>query len=537
VGFGKTEVAVRAAFKAVQDARQVVVLCPTTVLAEQHFNTFSNRLTPFPVRVEMLSRFQQKKDQKKVIEDVNKGLVDIVVGTHRVLSKDVKFKELGLLIIDEEHRFGVKQKEKIKNLKKNIDVLLLSATPIPRTLSLALSNLRDLSVIETPPYGRLPIETHLGPYDEKIVQRIIQAELSRGGQVFYVHNRVETIFSRAQYLQKLIPEIRWGVIHGQLPAQEIEKVMWQFLHRQIDVLIATTIIESGLDIPTVNTMIVEEAENFGLAQLYQLRGRIGRERQKAYCYLFYTPDKLTEESRKRLEALQEFSELGSGFRLALRDLEIRGAGNILSARQHGFVRDIGFELYSRLLDEASRRLKGVEVGDVFEESRKTVIDLTLPAFLPQEYVEAEDLRVMFYRRLGTARTPADLRAVRDELEDRFGRLPAAADNLLVLADLRLAAEAVRVQSIVEDARDIVIRFGNGIEFMPDKILALANDYAGVLEFLRGDEPGVRLRKECIVPPGKESAGPVIACIREFLSRLGKYAIIQKGFPAGRRGAS
>jgi len=518
VGFGKTEVAIRAAFKVVQDSRQVAILVPTTVLAEQHFNTFSARLAPFPVKVKLLSRFQSKQEQKDVVEAAAAGTVDIVIGTHRLLQKDISFHDLGLLIIDEEHRFGVKQKEKIKSLRKNVDVLLLSATPIPRTLSLALSSLRDLSVIETPPYGRLPIETHLGPYEGKTVKRIIEAELSRGGQVFYVYNRVETILSRARYLHELIPGIRWGVVHGQLPAAEIEKAMWKFLHRETDVLIATTIIESGLDIPTVNTMIVEEAENFGLAQLYQLRGRVGRERQKAYCYLFYTPEMVTEESRKRLQALQEFSELGSGFRLALRDMEIRGAGNILSARQHGFVREIGFELYSRLLDDASKRLRGGATGQSEEqEYRKTVIDFSLPAFLPPEYVEAEDVRIMFYRRLGGARFAADLRAVKDELEDRFGRLPEAVGNLLALADLRLAAEKAGVKSIVEDARSIVIYFGAGLTFTPENILALAGDYAGLLEFVRGEEPGVRFNKANIT-------GPVVAAVKEFVNRLDKYAI-------------
>lgn len=519
VGFGKTEVAIRAAFKVIQDSKQVAVLVPTTVLAEQHYTTFSNRLAPFPVKVALLSRFQSKKEQKEVAAAAAAGRADVVVGTHRLLQKDVRFKDLGLLIIDEEHRFGVKQKERIKSLRKNVDVLLMSATPIPRTLSLALSSLRDLSVIETPPYGRLPIETHLSPYDEKTVKRIIEAELSRSGQVFYVYNRVETILSRAQYLKRLIPDIRWGVVHGQLPAGEIEKVMWKFLHREIDVLIATTIIESGLDIPSVNTMIVEEAENFGLAQLYQLRGRIGREKQKAYCYLFYTPDAVTDDSRKRLEALQEFSELGAGFRLALRDLEIRGAGNILSGQQHGFVRDIGFELYSRLLEEASKRLHGVPIKDGEElEPSRTVLDLSLPSFLPADYIEAEDLRVMFYRRLTAARSDRDIAAVRDELEDRFGRMPEPADNLLQVTGLRLRAEKSRVKSISEDEKFITLYFADTLQFAPDRILAMAADHAGVLEFIRGAEPGVRLKKTGMNEP-------LIAYLRGFLARLDKYAIM------------
>ena len=517
VGFGKTEVAIRAAFKAVQDAAQAAVLVPTTVLAEQHFQTFSARLNPFPVKVAMLSRFQAKSEQKKIIEDIKKGLVDIVIGTHRLLQKDVAFKDLGLLIIDEEHRFGVKQKEKIKSMKKNVDVLLLSATPIPRTLSLALSNLRDLSVIETPPYGRLPIETHLGPYDEKTVKKVIEAELSRGGQVFYVHNRVETIFSRADFLSKLAPGTRIGVVHGQLTAQEIEKTMWRFMHRELDMLVATTIIESGLDIPTANTMIIEEAENFGLAQLYQLRGRIGREKQKAYCYLFYTPALLTEDSAKRLKALQEFGELGSGFRLALRDLEIRGAGNILSAKQHGFVRDIGFELYSRLIDEMSRKVKGEKSAP--KEEWKTSIELLMPAHIPQDYVEADDLRIIFYRRLATAGSEDEIDAVRLELEDRFGPLPTPCRNLFDICALRILAEGLKINSIIEDDDYVAVYVSEKIEFTPESVLKMAKDYEGVIEFVRGERPGIKLKKRSF------KSGEV-GFLREFLGNLTAYAVIR-----------
>lgn len=517
VGFGKTEVAIRAAFKVAVASKQVAVLVPTTVLAEQHFLTFSNRLNPFPVKVAMLSRFQTAAEQKKVVAAIKAGSVDIVVGTHRILSKDVHFKDLGLLIIDEEHRFGVKQKEVIKKLKKNIDVLLLSATPIPRTLSLALSNLRDLSVIETPPYGRLPIETHLGPYDADTVRRIIRAELSRGGQVYYVHNRVETIISRAAGLQKLVPEIRWGVVHGQLSAHEIEKTMWKFMHRELDVLVATTIIESGLDIPTVNTMIVEEAEDFGLAQLYQLRGRIGREKQKAYCYLFYTPERLTEDSRKRLEALQEFSELGSGFRLALRDLEIRGAGNILSGRQHGFVRDIGYELYSRLLDEASRTLHGGR--QAVEQEWKTTMDFSIPAFIPDEYVPTEEMRIIFYRRLAGARAETDIAQVREELADRFGAVPVAVENLCTVTRLRILAEKLKIRSIVDDESHVAIYFSEHMVFPQEKILAFAADYAGRVEFMRGESMGVRLLKSSFTDK-------LFAEIQKFLLNLRQYMHVQ-----------
>lgn len=514
VGFGKTEVAVRAAFKVVQDSKQVAILVPTTVLAEQHGQTFTNRLAPFPVHIAVLSRFQSKHEQKKIIENLRSGAVDIVIGTHRLIQKDIVFKDLGLLIIDEEHRFGVKQKEKIKTLKKNVDVLLLSATPIPRTLSLALSNLRDLSVIETPPYGRLPIETHLSIYDENTVKKIIEAELSRGGQVFYVYNRVETILSKADHLKKLIPDIRWGVIHGQMSALEIEKNMWKFLHRQLDVLIATTIIESGLDIPTVNTMIIEEAENFGLAQLYQLRGRIGREKQKAYCYLFYNKSDLTIESRKRLEALQEFGELGSGFRLALRDLEIRGAGNILSAKQHGFVKEIGFELYSRLLDDANRKMKGL--APKHEEEWKTEIDFLLPAFLPDGYISSEDLRILFYRRLSGSKFDDELSNLKEELKDRFGVLPQPAENLFILTNLRLLAEKFKVKSIVESESALSFYFSDKMEFSSDEKAAdFMNHYKDIIEFIHDKYGGIKIKKALLKQPLLEFAA-------DFLKNMKKY---------------
>lgn len=518
VGFGKTEVAIRAAFKVAVAGKQVAVLVPTTVLAEQHYNTFANRLAPFPTEVAMMSRFQSKADQKKIASELKSGGVDIVVGTHRLLSKDISFKDLGLLIIDEEHRFGVKEKERIKALKKNVEVLLLSATPIPRTLAFALANLRDLSVIETPPYGRLPIETHLSPFDEGTVKKVILAELSRGGQVFYVYNKVETIVSRAAYLKKLLPDVKFGIVHGQLPAAQIEKAMWDFMHRKIDVLIASTIIESGLDIPSANTMIVEEAENFGLAQLYQLRGRIGREKQKAYCYLFFTPRVLKDDAIKRLESIQEFGELGSGFRLSLRDLEIRGGGNILGREQHGFVRDIGFELFSRLIDEASRGIKGEKQAE--KDEFKTTMDLSVPAYFPPEYIEQEELRIVFYRKLSAVENPAGFDALREELTDRFGALPEPAENLFRSADLRLAAEKLRIKGISEKESRFEIYFSEKMSFTAEKIAALAGDFSDIMEFIRGEQPGVRLLKN---KAGKDS----FEYIKNFLIKLKEYVIITK----------
>jgi transcription-repair coupling factor (superfamily II helicase) len=513
VGFGKTEVAIRAAFKVVQESKQVVVLVPTTVLAEQHYNTFTNRLSPFPVKIEMLSRFQLKHKQEQIVKDLREGSVDIVIGTHRLLQKDIEIKDLGLLIIDEEHRFGVKQKEKIKALKKNVDILLLSATPIPRTLSMALANMRDLSVIETPPYGRLPIETHLSPYDEKLLKKIMQAELSRGGQIYYVYNRVETILARGEYLKRLLPDLRFGIVHGQMPAGQIEKTMWQFLHKEIDVLIATTIIESGLDIPSVNTMIVEEAENFGLAQLYQLRGRIGREKQKAYCYLFYSSKELTEESAKRLKALLDLSELGSGFRLALRDLEIRGAGNILSAKQHGFVREIGFDMFSRLIDQASQTLRGVPSKEVSRTEWRTALDFSFQAFLPGDYVEQEDLRIIFYRRLGSAGSDKDLGSIKDELLDRFGKLPLPAENLFKLSEIRILAEKLKLSGISEKEDFIDIYFSDSMEFEPAKIISMVKDFGDYIEFMRGKPEGVKIKKHGLPETWLEF-------LKKFLIRLG-----------------
>ncbi|MBN1622182.1 MAG: transcription-repair coupling factor [Endomicrobiales bacterium] len=520
VGYGKTEVAIRAAFKVVLASKQVAVLVPTTVLTEQHFQTFVQRLSPFPVKIAALSRFQSKKEQTEVIKGLKSGSIDIVIGTHRLLQKDIEFKNMGLLIIDEEHRFGVKQKEKIKKLKKNVDILLLSATPIPRTLSLALSNIRDLSIIETPPYGRLPIETHMGVYDENVVKKIIQAEISRGGQVFYVHNRVETILTRAQYLKKLVPDIRLGVVHGQLSANEIEETMWNFLHKKIDLLLATTIIESGLDIPTVNTMIIEEAENFGLSQLYQLRGRIGRADKKAYCYLFSEMKGLSEDAQKRLKALKELNELGSGFRLALRDLEIRGGGNILGAQQHGFVREVGFELYSRLIAEASNKLKGIKDTTTDKEEFRTIMDFLIPAYIPSDYIESEDLRILFYRHLTDAKSSKDLGNIKDELLDRFGTMPLPLENLFKLADLRLVAQSRGIKALIEKEKYIEIHFLSAINITSGNILKLAESYKDIMEFIRGEIQGVRFIKQKMAPDA-------FVFLKNFLSDLNKYAKISK----------
>ncbi|MDR0617652.1 MAG: transcription-repair coupling factor [Endomicrobium sp.] len=495
IGYGKTEIALRAAFKVVTYGRQVAVLVPTTVLAQQHYNTFSDRLSLFPTSVAVLSKFQSKYAQKKTVEDLKKGAIDIVVGTHRLLQKDVEFKNLGLLIIDEEHKFGVKQKEKIKSLKKHIDILLLSATPIPRTLSCALSGFRDLSLIETPPYGRLPIETNLALYDDNLVKNIIEAELSRSGQFFYVYNKVETILTKAHNIEKLISGLKLGVIHGQMRTKDIENVMWEFINFKLDGLIATTIIESGLDIPSVNTMIIEEAESFGLSQLYQLRGRIGRNSQKAYCYLLYKNKNLSDESIKRLHAMKDFSELGSGFRLALKDLEIRGAGAILSKSQHGFVRDIGYDMFSKLLKEEGSKLKGnVDIAKT-ETQENTVIDLQINALIPQDYIAQEDIRILFYRKLSDANSQEAIDGIKLELLDRFGKIPQETQMLLNITNLRLLAQKIGIERISEDIKYLYIYFFKTLDFSNLDIARLINNYSNKIKFVSGKHYAFKLIKD------------------------------------------
>jgi transcription-repair coupling factor (superfamily II helicase) len=514
VGYGKTEVALRTAFKVVQEGMQVAVLAPTTVLTCQHYNTFYHRLSMFPTKIAQLSRFQTKAQQKNITQDLEKGLIDIVIGTHRLLQKDVQFKNLGLLIVDEEHRFGVKQKEKIKSIKKNIDILMLSATPIPRTLSSALSGFRDLSLITTPPPGRLPIETNLLEYDDKLIKTIIEAELSRNGQVFYVYNKVETILTKAECIKKLISDAKLGVIHGQMKARDIEAIMWKFTNLELDILLATTIIESGLDIPSVNTMIIEEAENFGLSQLYQLRGRIGRGKHKAYCYLFYYKDRaLSDEAVKRFEAMREFSKLGSGFNLALKDLEIRGAGGILSASQHGFVSDIGYDMFAKLLQEEGKKVKG-DTPDPLE-IEQTSIDLQISALIPSAYIENEEMRILFYRKLASAEDLKAIEDIKSQLLDRFGKIPQETQTLFEITDLRLTAKKLNIERISEDNDYIFLYFSKNADFSKSDITRLVSDYSSTIEFISGKYYAFKLKKLEI----NENS---IEYLKKFLSRLGFY---------------
>jgi transcription-repair coupling factor (superfamily II helicase) len=513
VGYGKTEVAVRAAFKTVHEGMQTAILVPTTILAQQHYNTFYNRLSPFSIKVAVLSRFQTKAKQKGIMQDLEKGLVNIIIGTTSLLQKDVKFKNLGLLVIDEEHRFGVKQKEKIKSMKENIDILMLSATPIPRTLSSSLSGFRDLSVIETPPFGRLSIETSISLYDENLIKNIIEAELSRNGQVFYVYNKIETILTKAASIRELVPGIKLGVIHGQMKAKDIEEIMWKFVNMESDVLLATTIIESGLDIPLVNTMIIEEAENFGLSQLYQLKGRVGRDRKKAYCYLFYKDKTLSDKAVKRLEAIREFGELGSGFRLALKDLKIRGAGGILSSSQHGFIRDIGYDMFAKLLEEEGKKVKGNTVEPL--ENKDTTIDLQINALISPAYIEDEDIRILFYRKLSDAQDIKAIENIKSELLDRFGKIPNETQMLFEIINLRLIAKKLDIERIAEDNSYIYLYFLQKVDFSKVDITKLTNDYSKVMELITGKYYAFKLKKDMIDTNTAEY-------LKEFLSRLRFY---------------
>jgi len=452
VGFGKTEVAIRAAFKAVMSGKQAAVLAPTTLLAHQHYQNLRERFAPYPVKVALLSRFKSAKEQKETTRGLATGQVDLVVGTHRMLSKDVAFKDLGLLIVDEEHRFGVAHKERLKHLKTSVDVLAMSATPIPRTLYLALSGARDMSLITTPPMNRQPVKTVVSPYDAELVRTAILHELERGGQVFFLHNRIDSIHRVAAELAELVPQARIVVGHGQMNENALEDVMLSFLNHEYDVLVSTTIIESGLDIPNANTMIVDDADRLGLAQLYQIRGRVGRSDVKAYCYCFYRPGKqLTDEGRERLDALQQFTALGSGYQIALRDMEIRGVGNILGAEQHGQLLTVGYDLYMQLLEEAVAELQGQEV---VEPQQQAVIDLNMAAFLPDDWFAEPALKMEEYKRLAAVSSQRELELLGESWRDRFGALPLTAKNLLRIVSLRLKATEMGVTQVRADAKVI-----------------------------------------------------------------------------------
>ncbi len=446
VGYGKTEIAIRAAFKAVQESKQVVYLAPTTILAQQVYNNFVQRMQDFPVTVDLLCRFRTSAQQKKTIENVKKGLVDIVVGTHRVLSKDVSYKDLGLLVIDEEQRFGVTHKEKIKKLKTTVDVLTLTATPIPRTLHMSLIGIRDMSVLEEPPVDRVPIQTYVMEYNEEMIREAIVRELARGGQVYFVFNRVNQIEDVALKVQTLVPDASVAFAHGQMKERELENIMYQFINGEIDVLVSTTIIETGLDISNVNTIIIQDADNMGLSQLYQLRGRVGRSNRTAYAFLLYKRDKMLKEvAEKRLAAIKEFTELGSGFKIAMRDLEIRGAGNLLGAQQSGHMEAVGYDLYCKMLNEAVKQAKGIQPEEEFETS----IDLDVNAYIPLSYIQDEFQKLDIYKRVAGIQTQEEADEMTEELIDRFGDPPKSVQNLLCIAQLKARAHRAYIKEITQ----------------------------------------------------------------------------------------
>ena len=493
VGYGKTEIAIRAAFKAVQENKQVVYLVPTTILAQQHYNTFVQRMKDFPVRVDLLCRFRTPAEQKKTIADLKKGFVDIVIGTHRVLSSDVEFKDLGLLIIDEEQRFGVAHKEKIKKLKENIDVLTLTATPIPRTLHMSLIGIRDMSVLEEAPQDRLPIQTYVMEYDSEMVRAAISRELGRGGQVYYVYNRVNNIAEVTAQIADLVPEANVAFAHGQMKEHELEKIMYDFISGEIDVLVSTTIIETGLDISNVNTMIIHDADNLGLSQLYQLRGRVGRSSRTAYAFLMYRKDKMLKEvAEKRLGAIREFTELGSGFKIAMRDLEIRGAGNLLGEQQHGHMQAVGYDLYCKMLNEAVKEEKGTALP---EDSFETMVDMELDAYIPDTYIRNESQKLDIYKRIAGIESREECEDMQDELLDRFGDLPRPVQNLLAVADLKVKAHHVYVKELVERPDEIRLVLYEKARLNPAAFPAFIESFGGRMKFVTGEKPALYYRRK------------------------------------------
>lgn len=491
VGYGKTEIAIRAAFKAVQDGKQVAYLVPTTILAQQHYNTFVQRMKDFPVRVEMMSRFRTTGEIKKTIEDLKKGLVDIVIGTHRLLSADVVYKDLGLLVIDEEQRFGVRHKEKIKQIKDDVDVLTLTATPIPRTLHMSLVGIRDMSVLEEAPGERQPIQTYVMEYNEEMVREAIVRELSRQGQVYYVYNRVNNIDEITNYIAHLVPEANVAFAHGQMKEHELEKIMFQFINGEIDVLVATTIIETGLDISNVNTMIIHDSDAMGLSQLYQLRGRVGRSNRTSYAFLMYKKDKMLKEiAEKRLQAIREFTDLGSGFKIAMKDLEIRGAGNLLGERQHGHMGAVGYDLYCKMLNEAVKTLKGMKK---IEDNFDTYVDMDVDAFIPPEYIVNEVQKLEIYKRIASLENASECDDMRKELKDRFGIIPKSVENLIQISLIRVRAHLRYVTEIKGKMGQITFFMEPYAPVHVERLPKLMAKYKGSLEFSAKGTPNFVLK--------------------------------------------
>ncbi len=495
VGYGKTEVAMRAAFKAVMDGKQVAFLAPTTVLAFQHVKTLRERFAGFPIVIDVVNRFRSKQETKEILAGAASGKIDVVVGTHRLLSKDVVFKDLGLLVVDEEQRFGVAHKERIKQMRKKVDVLTMTATPIPRTLNMSLVGIRDMSIIETPPKDRLSIQTNVVKFDAPVIERAIRNELARGGQVYFVHNRVESIFSIGNLLQRLVPEARIAVGHGQMGEHELEKAMLSFVERRSDILLSTTIVENGLDIPNANTIIINRADRYGLAQLYQLRGRVGRSDRPAYAYMLVPPqDSLTPVARKRLAAIKEFSDLGSGFRVAALDLEIRGAGNLLGGEQSGHIDAVGFEMYTKLLEETIRELKGEEI----EDDLRATVNLRVDLKIDDEYIPDMNQRLMVYRKVAAARTEAELGNTLDEMRDRYGAPPDSVLNLAEYGRIRIMADRLGIETIDREGRLVVIRFRPQAKVDPLRLVKVVHEWPGATLV-----PPVSLKLDLEAPQGSQ----------------------------------
>lgn len=520
VGYGKTEVAIRAAFKAVQEGKQVAYLVPTTILAQQHFNTFEQRMKNFPLKVAQLSSFRTNKEIKETLADLKKGFVDVVIGTHRLLSKDVEFKDLGLLIIDEEQRFGVAHKEKIKKLKNNIDVLTLSATPIPRTLHMSLVGIRDMSVLEEPPVDRVPIQTFVTEHNDEMIREAINRELARGGQVYYVYNRVRSIDEAAAHIQELVPQANVAFAHGQMEKRELEKIMVDFINGDIDVLISTTIIETGMDISNVNTMIIEDADKFGLSQLYQLRGRVGRSNRTAYAFLLYRRDRmLTEVAEKRLSAIREFSDFGSGFKIAMKDLEIRGAGNVLGKSQHGHMAAVGYDLYCKMLNEAVNDLKGIKNEYSFE----TNVDLSVDAYIPSTYIKSEYQKLDIYKRIAAIESEEELSDMKDELVDRYGSLSTPAVNLLNIALIKSMAHKIGIMEMkgtIEEGPSgcykTVMKVYPKAEINTEAIPDFIDSFGGAMKLVSGSQPQFIWR---VTKKKYNNAGEYLTGIKEMLKLM------------------
>ena len=510
VGYGKTEVAIRAAFKAVMDHKQVAYLVPTTVLANQQYEEFKRRMQDFAINVEVLNRFKTLKQQKEIIRKLKLGEIDVIVGTHRVLSQDVEFRDLGLLIIDEEHRFGVKDKEKIKQLKNNIDVLTMTATPIPRTLHMSIVGVRDMSVIYEPPQARKPVQTYVLQYDEDVIKEAITKELERNGQVFYLFNNVEGIAKKANEIANLVPEAEVSFANGQMTGKEIEEIMFDFINKKTNVLVCTTILESGIDIPNANTIIVENADRLGLAQLYQIRGRVGRSDKQAYAYITYKPDKmLSEVADKRLKAIKEFTEFGSGFKIAMRDLELRGAGNLLGAQQHGHMNAVGYDLYCKMLNEAVKEAKGIHTMEDFETS----VDLNVDAYIPDSYISNEFQKLDIYKRIAGIETQQDYDDMLEELLDRFGEPGKAVLNLLAIAKLKAIAHQGYVTEIKQTGKTVRFTLYEKARLNTEGFPALMQKYRRGLQFKNEQEPKFIL----------EPQGNLILALTEFAEELKSMA--------------